>query len=747
MTSPGAEQSTSERKKETTPLGRSQLEYALHRALNGGAKTIPQQIRYILALSQLTGAKSANAPQPAPPIPTTAARLMTIVQMAGSLKPSARARLLKEIRVLENARTRARLLLALAPHLRVDSLTDVIRELYRDVRSVNDPALTSEILCGLAPLLPRPGSLTASESPLARVVNNARKMTGLEARARSLGALAVHLPPERGVALFDRVLDEIDSVDNDSLHASIIISIATHLPAEIIERVLQNISTIFSPAERARALTVLARNAPAETEGRVHTEALRAIAQIRNEDERADALAAFAPYLQPASEDRDFPDLLEQALAIAIGLTRRHQRARALVALAPHLTMDLQGEALAAVHNLASERDRALLLADLAPTLPPNMLVASMAVAHTMREQDSRVHALTVLARYAPKQARSQILLDALAAATNLPHHFERVTALMNLVDILPEQLQDQAFTSALETTRLIENENARARALSLLGGYLPPRLLKRALEAAYQIEDLQQRLSALVGIIPRVTEDQRAEVQNQMLETTRQLTFDYKRARAIASIAPHLTPAQIKDALLMADNLDDAYDRVTAYIALAQNLPPDERVSIIEQARAALDHIEDGYDRSSALAAVAPFAGEGEGPGLARSAAEVIGDIPDEYDRASAITILAPLLAANGQDSDNPLPEMGTAVRAAFTAALEINTQHERTKRLHQFSEIVDLLDESTRYALWREGARRLASLPLPDTLLCLGALLPLVMAISSEDQLEEIAYILGVR
>src|SRR5690606_6406475 len=101
-------------------------------------------------------------------------------------------------------------------------------------------------------------------------------------------------------------------------------------------------------------------------------------------------LIAFAPHLEYVTDTEHFPHLLEQALGIAISIKRRHLRARVLVALAPHLTLDLQGEALAAVHSLSSERDRAMLLAQLAPTLPPNMLVASLAVAHSMEEPDAR---------------------------------------------------------------------------------------------------------------------------------------------------------------------------------------------------------------------------------------------------------------------------------------------------------------------------------------------------------------------
>jgi hypothetical protein len=742
------ESPASDREKAASTPRRGQLEQGLNRALAAGPSAVPQQIRYILALSQMADSKPATAARSEKSATVSGARLAALVDLAHVLSRNQHKALLRDFRQVEDERLRLPRLLQLAAHLPLNERSPLLYETWKQTRSVTDPFTRSAVLFQLAPLLPQSDQVdTADSSPRGKVIALAKMMDNVEARVRSLVAVATHAPPEVSANLFNFILDEIDSVDNDNLHANTIITIAGHVSPEVEARVLRSTRAILSPVERARALTALARATSSAMEASIRSEALKAIADIRSEDERAEALVAFAPFLESASENEAFPALLEQALSIAVGLSRRHVRARALVALAPHLTPDLQREALAAVNHLGNERERALLWAQLAPTLPSNMLVASMMVAHTMQEQDARVHALTVLAHHAPEQTRDQALLDALAAANNLPHHYERVMALAALVDILPPQLSNQAFTNALETTRLIENENARSRALSLLAQHLPPSLLDRALEAVYQIDDTQLRLNALIGIIPRLRDEQRLAAQAHLLESTQQISFDYKRARALISIAPHLNPEQLQDAIGIAVDLDDAYDRVTAYIPLAQNMPPEMRPEIISQAWEAIRDIDDGYDRSSALAAIAPFLMAEDASRLPQEASRIITSIGDEYDRASAISILAPLLSSEEYDDHSPLPAFSTVVQDGLRAALDVPQQSLRLRQVIEGSALCFSLDEQAAYALWREVAGRMTTLPLADVLLCLGALSPLFELLGGEEALKEIAHILGVR
>jgi hypothetical protein len=730
-----------------TPLDRQQLETALAKMLDAGRAAIDQQIQYVLALSQMNDAAPVNTPEP--PLDMVTARLASLVALKATLTQTQVRALMNEVSAIKQPAPRGELMLDLATELNTEQRLQIITRLWEDVQTLQDPLARSRLALALVPVMTeRSDEETRISVHLTQTVQTAWKIVSTEARVRSLVALAAQLPDKMGVDMFNRILDEIDEIPSDVLRANAINAITDHMPKSVEKRALQSTQNIFAPGERIRALTTLVRGVSPQLQFTVRAAALKAIMEIRNEDERANALINFAPHLEPASIKDGFPDVLEQALGVAVTLSRRQLRARTLVALAPHLTLDLQGEALAAVHSLGNERDRAEMLAELAPTLPPNMLVASLAVAHTMREQDARVHALTVLAHYAPEHARAQTLQDALAAASNLPHHYERVTALMALVDALPDHLLEQAFTNALETTRLIENENARARALSLLGSNLPERLLDRALEAIYQLSDLQQRLNALISILPRIPPAERDDALRAAIECTRLLPFDYKRSRALVSIAPHLAPGLIDDLLAIARSLADPFDQVSALIALAQNLPPANRPEIITEAWEKIDVIEDGYDRASTLAAIAPLmADEDMEKEIARRAFDVIESIPDEYDQASAISILAALLVNGPGAVEKPTLSRFDVIRFGVRAAFQISAQTVRLRQIKRSVALWLLLDEAEHDILWHEVAQQLASMPLPETLRSIGLLVPVLNKYVEAKRLKNIAYILGLR
>lgn len=749
MTNPSnTGQRTSERKKGTPSLNRATIEQAFNAALEAGPKAMTQQIRYILALSQMTAAEPDSTPYAQKPQTIAQARLTALAELVETMGEAQQRRLIREVSQVTDLEVRLQLLIRLALHIAPQHYRALIRDLWSHTYNLTDGVIRARIIFQLVPLLTLLHDEPSAPSALLEVIALAQSITNTEARIRSLVALAPHLPQAISIRLFNRVLDEVDKIPNDSLRCNAISAISKPLPHEVEEHALRTAENIQSPSDRARALTALARHIPDDLQSRLRAATLDAIDAIANEEDRAEALMVYAPNLEYATEDGGFPELLAKALQIAVSMTRRHIRARVLVGLAPHLTLDLQGEALAAVHNLSNERDRATLLAELAPTLPPEMLVASLAIAHTMRQQDARVHALTILAHYVPQNARDQTLLDALAAASNLPHHYERVTALIALIDVLPEQLRTQAYTNALETTRLIENENARARALSQIGAYLPPHLLKRALEAAYELSDLQQRLSALTGLVPYAQGEDQENALQHLLESASSTPFEYKRARALASIAPLLTQPLLHEAATLASELEDPYDRVTAYIAIAQHLPPDQRPEIMMKAWELTSSIDDGYDQASALAAIAPFLPESAQADLAQMAGMIIGGIMDEYDQASAISILAPMLADSEVGAVAPMLDAFQALEEGFETALNVPQQSLRMQLLQEgVQRWVEITNREQQYSLWKIVARHLISLPLADVLLCLGTLFPVIQTMAGAESLKDIAHILGSR
>lgn len=730
----------------------------LARALATGPSALRQQVRYILALSQVIGGKTSRNTYRPPAVHIRQARMLTLSRMVHRLDATQVQKLISDIEQIEQIDIRLPLLAKFALQLPAAQYRKIVRDVWNQVETIEDPVARADTLYEIAPLLMLVNDEPATPSALLKIVSEAQTMKSLDARVRGLIALAPHLPSDMAYRTFRRVLDDLATSTNDTVCAKSIGLMAQHIPSDLEQRALGIAHSIESPADRAYAMMQLARYVPGELQTKLRQDALEAIDSIENEEARAEALIDFVPNLEIADPHAQFPALLEKALTITIMIGKRQTRARVLVALAPHLTVDLQGEALAAVHSLSSEQERAILLAQLAPTLPADMLVASLAVALTMREQDARVHALSVLAHYVPQHAQSQTMMDALAAASNLPNHFERVQAIVHLIDILPSQLRDQALANALDSAADIQNINARARAFTLLGGHLPAHLLPRALEIIRSLPDPQHRLNAFLGLLPTSNTALSNQLYPELLACAQQMPLEYKRARALISIAPYVPVTMLQNLEQVAEKLDDPIDRVNVAIAIIQNLPPQQRPELVNKAWRWLQRIDDGYDRASALAALAVFLPHDKryndqsyaqpSDQLTDAVCKAIADIPDEYDKASAITLLASLLADGDSATFTHLPDAHTAVQQGIEAALSIEQGQLRVDYLARGAELWTELGGADRsYTLWCVVAEKLIHLPLTDAILCLGAMLPIIEEFAGRDRLIDVAYILGVR
>ncbi len=729
---------------------RQELQRILLSALTQGPETIPQQIQSALALSKMQATSTATRPYIEKTLPPESAALVALANMAEVMDESEISKLLEAAEQISDVETQLQIITRLALRLPSQHYQPIVTHVWEFATHVKDPVIYTRIMFQLTPLLTLMHDEPAVPPVLLELIALAQAIGHDAARIRSLSTLAPLLPYTMRLRILHRILDDIDRLHDDQQRSHALTNLADHITPDIEDRVLRSADAIRNPAERARAFIGLARYLPITLRGDLTSKALTSINTIPEEQERAEVLIGFAPYLEYVTDGEHFPLVLERSLAIVMSIGRRHLRAQALVALAPHLTLDLQGEALAAVHSLKNEHDRAMLLAQIAPTLPPNMLVASLAVAHSMQAQDARVHALIALAQYVPENAYNQTVLDALAAASNLPHPYERVVALMSIVDSLPEHLKEQTYTQALETTRLIENEPACARALSALGPHLPPHLLLRALDIATQLRNPPQRLIALSGITPYLQTPLRLKVFRALLVTIHAVNLEYKRARALADIAPLLPAELIPPALTIARGIMEPFDRVIASTALIQYVSVEQRRKLIAECWQLIKKIDNGYDAASALAAIAPLLPPSAANDLAQATGMMIGSIMDDYDQASAITLVAPILATHLQNNApaSDLPDRYAALESGIRATLRVSQQLLRVQLLtegaHLWSENSDL-DRSYRF--WREVLQKLAELPYADMLLCLGALVPVIHSLGGSDAVRTVVELLDVR
>ncbi|HEX2618689.1 MAG TPA: hypothetical protein VHL11_01045 [Phototrophicaceae bacterium] len=736
----------------TTSPGQQQLDQALMLALDAGREAIVDQIHFILACSQMLALPPSNKGYRPSVLNVVEARLAAVIEFAAAVNaispitPEQARVIYRSTRVINDSTVRLNLQTRLLKSMPLNLQPVVIRDIWKQIDQLEDPVEQIRILVLMASLEQLPEAEQHPSDPLQEIIQIAGKIPGIEARLRSLVALAINLPAERATPIFERILNDLEFTP-DALRGQIISQIAPKIGPVLHQRLYNSLEKIKNPADRARGYVGLSLAMPQDRKFRLT--ALNAIALIPNEDECVEALIEFTPGLEEASITGGYPETLQHALSIIVGLSRRPLRAKALVALTPYLTPDLKGEALAAVHSVGNERERASLLASLAPGLTPSMLIASLAVAHSMREPDARAHALRVLANYVPDNARSQTLRDALNAATALINPLERIQALIALFDVLPDDLKDQTGQVCLKIIKSIENENARARAISLISPYLTESMLPDTLEEAAALEDSQQRLNALVSLMPRLSGEQYQQILDILIGCAYEMPFEYRRARALVSIAAFLTPDVTSDMLTMIDAIHDPYDRVNSYLAVAQHLPPDQRPPIITKAWSLVRKIDDGYDRASAIVAIAPYLPAQTYPDTVKLARGVLDIIGDEYDKASAISILAPLLT---DETLLPplLPHLPTYLEVltrAVDAILAIPQQNLRTQLLAETIPFWLRLNETERFILWRECAVRLKALPLADVLLCLSVIVPVIRVVGGDQNIDKITRLLDAQ
>ena len=717
----------------------------LQRALETGQDAFYFQLRYLLMVCQVVNVRPVPPEAPSQ-LHVNDTRLETLVRISAQLPPQQRDKLFHLIEAMPNEGLRLSLLARAIRDLPDEDAQHFAQVVWEGIEHIEDPYLRSGALLDIVAFVHDAQGGSSAPNALLRMVRIAQSLKNTEARMRGMISIAPHMAPQQGTDLLKAILNELARSHNDTLTTKSISTLAPALPIQLMEATILLCKTIKLPLERARALTALTPHVLNEFRTQVREDALNAIELVESEDERAEALVALAPYMESASK-HEYPRALEQALAIAINMQRRPLRARMLVSLAPHLTADLQVEAIAAVNSLTNERERATLLTQLAPTLPDTMIVASLAIAYTMREQDSRVLALTALASYAPDQVRSQTLLDALASASNLSNHFERVRVLVGLLDLLNPAMRDQTMTNALESARMIENESARARAINLLGAHLNEALLTRALFVARELTNADHRLSALLGLTPYLPPALHSEAIRDMQACVVATNMDYKRARALASIAALVTAEDVAILDTMAVSLSDPIDRVNVCLALITHLPPKQRPPLVRKAWILLANAEAGYDKASAIVTLAPHVASEDHEALLRLIVPTIEAIEDDYDKASAMVILAPLLVGEQSEDANNLNRWDVLANA-MEAALQVPYPGQRVALIERAAALwVQESAPERAYLAWAELAQQMTVLPLPQAVQVIGALLPLLVDFGGAQAVTEVAQLLGIR
>ena len=412
------------------------------------------------------------------------------------------------------------------------------------------------------------------------------------------------------------------------------------------DRGLDHARRLADPANRFQALITVHQHATAAIRPVIAAGALEAATAIRNDNTRAQALAALAPHLPADQQAR----ALEAATAIRDGDTR----ARVLTALAPHLPADQMDAALEAATAIRDDRARVQALTALAPHLPadqqPAAVASALDTAIAIRNEHARADALTALAPHLPPDQ----LARALEAATAIRNEHARADALTALASHLPADQQPAALASALDAAKAIRDGEARVQALTALAPHLPadqqPAALARAVDIATAIRDEYARVRTLTALAPHLPADQQPAVLARALEAAAALRDDHTLARALITLAPHLPADRLPRALDAATAIRHDDPRTRALTALAPHLPADQQPAVLARALEAATAIPDDHSRSRVLTALAPHLPVDQQPATLASALETATAIRDGDVHVQALTALALLLPADQQ-------------------------------------------------------------------------------------------------
>jgi hypothetical protein len=434
---------------------------------------------------------------------------------------------------------------------------------------------------------------------------------------------------------------------------------------------------------------------------------LKTMLKINNITDRAESIAAFAPYLTSKQVKDLFNEFLksfegnsrllailapiltteqfQSGLNIVLQAARKRSRAKALEDLSEFYTGEqLQREVDSVLrNNPAYTRSETLVLAELAPYLTSSQLQQQVDGALKDIYPDS--HVLAALAPHLSQEQLQQVL-DAVLK----PRFRMSIRATFDT----PEDGKAIArhVQKILDANINIDKEQSITQVLSCLAPYLATQQLQQGLDAALEINDDGWRTKALGALVPYLTDNEQGHAVQEAMDAVLKIekvrtkhkmqshkssldlppdfTADFLRAEMLSALLPYLSPEQLQQGVDVASKIDDPKWRAKASTVLIPFLTGQERTRVLQIGLDATLKIDRGNARAQALAALASYLSGQQLHRALSSAFEI--NYPDW--RAEAFLALVPYL--DGE-------EQARAVQETLDTALTIDDEKSRRKVL----------------------------------------------------------------
>jgi hypothetical protein len=537
------------------------------------------------------------------------------------------------------------------PKSLLKEVMNAVRQLPKESRMGISPQ--AKALEGLAPYL--------SETLLQEALGMVPELPEGRQTAEAITQLAIHLA-ELGDS--KQALTMIQEIELGKIRASALVRIAPFLPMPLIEKALRALHEIEDAASRVDVLCGLAPHLPKSEQKQALEQALEEALGIGDVTTQAAASAGMIPYLSQQKREQAIRETLTLAWGIGDARDRmkilvelspylseslldemlteiqriewESDRVEALQGLAPNLPNSLLDQAITVAYTFSPSGRLAYALAGLASYLPEPSLVKALKAARDIPERgiingNLRGEALVGLAPYLSET----LLDDALDIARTIKDLFWRVKAVTKLALCLSNPGRRRILCEALDTVRMIKSDIDRSKALKELVPHLPELLLEEVLTLAREISNKSSRAGALLSIVPYLCSERQEQVLRESLALTQTINQTNQKAQflaesslwlavlghpvdalrtaqtirmrgakvdALVGIAPHLSTSLLKDALLVAREIGDKYERARVFTGLARKMSGTQQLETFEEALIAARAIVIPWRRAEAL-------------------------------------------------------------------------------------------------------------------------------------------------
>ncbi len=366
---------------------------------------------------------------------------------------------------------------------------------------------------------------------------------------------------------------------------------------------------------------------------------------------RVDVLLDLAPHLAPPGRDSALPPYQHRVLAGVQAIEDPASRVRALGALIPNLSSDLQAEAVGMAFESAAccienEVARAAALSVLPPDLPPEFHTRLLAIAYELESPDARALLLGRMIPHVSAPLQSQALIGALNAIDQIDRRRRAHRRVDRAGPVYRLDGTAQIFAGRAAAGHPGDVfHRARRRPRPRVCGACAVSVAGTARRGAARRQKHRATILTAPVALKRLASHLPDDLQVAAFTIAQEIRPAEARAEVLSAIAPYLSATAraraLADAMAAATAIERRYDRVVALVDLAPHLPDDLKWRALQEALKATRSIPDESERGRALVFLAPHL-------IPDQMADALADaytILDPLERVPALSALMPHL------------------------------------------------------------------------------------------------------